>query len=164
MNFSSLVLVGLLLALGSCGNLLMFGSMAKNLIMHNRKDAIVLFYRETEDREIRRTFSNFGVDHESQILFSPCGSKSSDYESFAEEIGLKLDDRLPVMVMFKLGFQKFLSSTSDITSDGIQKWIDRVERGEVPRMMKSQPIPSEDGRALKTLVCDNYEEVVREDN
>jgi protein disulfide isomerase len=55
---------------------------------------------------------------------------------------------------------KFIAAPEDISDEGIEAFVTRVQNGEVTKLLKSAPIPENDNEAVKTLVGKNYRDVV----
>lgn len=113
MKMVSCVMMVTLLSVAFCGNLIIFGDLVRNFIFNQRRDAVVLFVRE-EDNPSKIAFQKYGVVAEGDWLFSTLSSSSRDYERFAKEIGVTLNN-LPFMVVIKMGLFKYVSETKDVT-------------------------------------------------
>lgn len=62
-------------------------------------------------------------------------------------------------MLLKEAKNKYISA-EEVSADGIQTFLTKVESGEIKKHLKSAPIPENDNAAVKTLVGNNYKSVI----
>lgn len=65
-----------------------------------------------------------------------------------------------MLVVLQQARDKFVAQPEDLTEEGIEAFIARVQAGEVSKLLKSAPIPENDDAAVKTLVGKNFKPLV----
>ena len=159
MKIQSLVLLLALSALLSASEVIPFGETAVNAIFKDKKQSVILFTdSDTGAQDIFTAAAEKNAEDRIYTIVDRT-SNSDHFKRFAEYLGVNVD-ATPVLVVLQEAKNKFVAEAEDLTEEGIEAFIARVEAGQVSKLLKSAPIPENDDAAVKTLVGNNYKSLV----
>ena len=146
-------------ALLSASEVIPFGETAVNAIFKDKKQSVILFTdSDTGAQDIFTAAAEKNAEDRIYTIVDRT-SNSDHFKRFAEYLGVNVD-ATPVLVVLQEAKNKFVAEAEDLTEEGIEAFIARVEAGQVSKLLKSAPIPENDDAAVKTLVGNNYKSLV----
>ena len=133
-------------------------------IFGHRKAAIFLFRSESDSNSAyAKVFADAAQTLKGEILFVVSGIHEGIQGRLAEFIGVD-DSSLPTIRLLdpNENMKKFTfpGSTQSVTVDGLKSFIHDFKSGSLQAFLKSAEIPEDDGKALKTIVGKNFQDVV----
>ncbi|TNV86977.1 hypothetical protein FGO68_gene3970 [Halteria grandinella] len=129
-------------------------------IFGQRKLTLFLF-RSNTDKEFSQAFSEVAQELRGQLLFVTSGVTEGILAKLGDFMGLD-EDQLPTFWILDAenDMRKYSMSANGATVESIKKFIEDFKQGKLSVQVKSQEIPEDDGRFLKTIVGKNFREKV----
>lgn len=133
-------------------------------IFGQRKQTIFLFRsKEDADSTFAKTFAEAAKALKGEVLFVVSGVTDGIQGRLGEFVGVD-ESALPTIRLLdpQENMKKFSFPTSikDITVEGLKTFISDFKANKLEAFLKSQEIPEDDGKALKTLVGKNFKDQV----
>lgn len=135
-------------------------------IFVDQNPSLILFTEET-DQAYQSTFAEAAKELKGEILFVTSGVSDGIQERFAEFIGVTKEDLPCVRIIdSKDSVQKFVweGDVASLSIDAIKTYISDFKDNKLKPHLKSQPIPEKNDSYLTTIVGDNWEEIVMDEN
>lgn len=136
-----------------------FDQKAAERIFGSEAPAIIFFSDDEKDSNLEH-FKNAAEDRRGDILFAKSSVTGGLGARLCEFLGVTKEDTPTIRIIkFKNGaLDKF--KISDLTKEGITKALDEFKGDKLKAYYKSAPAPEKDDEHVKTIVGDNFEDVV----
>lgn len=158
MRTHTCILLLAVLAVATSSDVVPFGEGAVNTIFKEKKDAVILFFNG-DGQEVQDAFASAANADSSDKLYTVVDNSANadHFKRFSEYLGVDVTST-PVVVFLREIKNKYVSS-EPTTVEGIQAFLQKVESGEVTKLLKSAPIPENDNKPVKTLVGKTFNNI-----
>jgi len=137
-------------------------------IFGQRKPAIILFRnKEDSESDFANTFKDAAIKLKGKIIFVVSGIKDGIQHRLADFIGVDEKQVPTIRILDPANNMKKFTLPEDvksITLDQITKFVEDFKSGSLKPFLKSDPIPAENNKPVKTIVGKSFKELVLDSN
>lgn len=124
----------------------------------------IILFTDDQDNEFITAFNEVARIKRSDILFAKSRLADGTGQKVADHIGLTSKDNNSVRILKFSGQDVVKYRLDKVTTESLIKFIEDFKANLLKSYMKSQKVPQNDRAPVKTIVADNFEDVVLKSN
>jgi len=130
----------------------------------NKNQPMVFLFMDKKNDILREAFNELAIERRGDILFVQSDLSTAAGKEMAANVGVfpGFGDQIRIVKIKGEEVNKFKADVQN--KKDLSRFIDQFKAGKVKQYNKSQPAPKSDRNHVKTVVADNFEDIVLKSN